>query len=114
MLIAIAAAAAFIVSDGYEPADDVAWLCPQPEAAAEIGLNVDRQASPGSVSELAHARNCVSWQQGTLNVRETRQVGDQEIGLIRIAYGGGPEVSYWVARNTVRWTQAGTRTYSAP
>jgi hypothetical protein len=114
MLLAIAAAAAFIVSDGYDPAGDVAWLCPQPETAAQIGLKVDRRASPGLISALAQARKCVSWERGTLNVREAKHVGVQEIGLIRIIYGEGPEISYWVARNTVRWTKPGKRAGRAP
>ena len=109
MLISIAAAAAFIISDGYDPAREVAWLCPQPEAAAEIGVKVDKGASSGLISALATARKCVPWESGTLNVRAVKQVGAQEIGLIRISYGGGAEISYWVARNTVRWTRPGRK-----
>jgi len=37
-----------------------------------------------------------------MNIRGAQRVGNQEIGLIRVVYGSGPEVSYWVARNTVR------------
>ena len=105
MLIAIAAAATFIINDGYDPARDVAWLCPQPEAAAEIGVEVDKGASSGLISALARAHKCGSWENGTLNIREVRHVGAQEIGLIRISYGDEAPISYWVARNAVRWTR---------
>jgi hypothetical protein len=107
MFLPIAAAAAFIISDGYDPARGIAWLCSEPEAAAEIGVKVDEGASSDLISAFANARKCVSWESGTLNVREVMYIGSQEIGLIRLSYGGGPEISYWVARNTVRWTRPG-------
>jgi hypothetical protein len=100
-------AAAFVVNDGYEPAGEVAWLCPQPEAAVEIGLKVEDRASPGLINALAQARKCVSWEGGVLNIRDAKRVRSQEIGLIRVAYGSGPEISYWVARNTVQWSRSG-------
>jgi hypothetical protein len=107
LLIPIAAAAAFIVGDGYDPARDVAWLRPPPEAAVEIGVKVDKGASPGLISAFAKARKCVSSGGGTLNVRKAEHAGGREIGRIQISYGGGPEIAYWVARNTVRWTRQG-------
>jgi hypothetical protein len=113
MLIPIAAAAAFIIGDGYDPARQVAWLCPEPEAAAEVAAKVDAAASPGLISALTTARKCVSWTHGTLNVRETKHIGTHELGLIRVSYGRGPEVSYWVARNAVRWTRAGGKDFRA-
>ena len=108
MFLPIVAAAALILGDGYEPAGEVAWLCPQPEAAGEIALKVEHRAAPGLISALARARKCVSWENGTLNVSEARRLGGQDIGLIRISVGG-TEVSYWVSGNTVRWTRHGRR-----
>jgi len=107
MLIIVAVAAAFVLGDRYEPAGAVAWLCPTPEAAAEVGLKTDRGASPAMVSALARARKCQSWENGALNVREVRRVGAQDVGLIRVDFGAGPEVSNWVARNTLRWSGPG-------
>lgn len=105
MLMSFVLAAAFIVNDRYEPSAKVAWLCPEPEAAAEIG--VKDGAAPGLVSALAQARGCVSWEAGALNVRDAKRVGAQEVGLIRVVLGSGPEITHWVARNTVQWAEAG-------
>lgn len=102
MLVSLAAAAALIVNDRYEPAGEVAWLCPQAESAAEVGLKVESHAVPALVRALAEARQCVSWQAGAMNIRGAKRVGAQEVGLIRLVMGAGPEISYWVAGNTLR------------
>jgi len=107
MFVSMMAIAAFLVNDRYEPSGAVAWLCPTPEAAAEIGLKTEGHAAPGLISALASARKCESWEAGALNIRGAKRVGSQEVGLIRIAYGSAPETSYWVARNTLRWVSPG-------
>jgi len=109
MIVLLALAAAFVVNDGYAPSGGIAWLCPQPETAAEIGLKVEAGAPPLTAGAFAQAHSCLSWEDGALNVRDAKHVGSQEIGLIRLVFPGKPEISYWVARNSVRWTHSGKR-----